>query len=170
MAMSTRMKSDGAVLIRMAMLSESSTIASLLRQAFAEYEPFYTPAAFAATTPTASRIRERWQEGPVWVAIQNSQIVGTVAAVPKRSGLYIRSMAVLPAARGQKIAEKLLHEIQSFAIEHRHQRLFLSTTPFLRPAIRLYENFGFVRTGEGPDELQGTPLYTMEKLLGSKEA
>ena len=49
-------------------MPEASSIASVLRQAFEEYESFYTPDAFAATTPTSEQIRERWSEGPVWVA------------------------------------------------------------------------------------------------------
>lgn len=152
-------------LVRVAAVDESLAIAFVLRQAFREYKPFYTEAAFAATSPTASEIEKRWGEGPVWVAVQNDRVVGTVAAVPKSSGLYIRSMAVLPAARGQGIAWQLLKEIEDFAVKHRHQRLYLSTTPFLQHAIRLYEQFGFVRTNEAPYDLYGTPLFTMEKLL-----
>jgi GNAT superfamily N-acetyltransferase len=158
-------KSYLGLLVRNAVIEEASGIASILLQAFSEYESLYTAAAFAATTPTASQIQERWHEGPVWVAMQNSHIVGTVAAVPKSAGLYIRSMAVLPAARGQRIAGKLLKEIENFAIDHGYQRLFLSTTPFLLHAIRLYEQFGFIRTSDGPYELHGTPLFTMEKFL-----
>jgi len=41
----------------------------------------------------------------------------------------------------------------------------LSTTPFLHPAIALYERCGFARTGEGPVDLAGTPLFTMTKAL-----
>lgn len=74
------------VLIRNAGIDESSSIASVLWQAFIEYESLYTPAGFAATTPSADQIRERWNEGPVWVAVQNGDIVGTVAVVPKGSG------------------------------------------------------------------------------------
>ena len=37
------------------------------------------------------------------------------------------------------------------------------TTPFLSSAIRLYEGFGFRRTNDGPQELLGTPLFTMKK-------
>lgn len=161
-------KSDVHVCIRNAAIEEASAIASILLQAFIEYEALYTPAAFAATTPTASQIEARWHEGQVWVAIQNSNIVGTVAAVPKSSGLYIRSMAVLPAAKGQGIARKLLKEIETFAVDHGYKRLFLSTTPFLQRAIRLYEQFGFIRTGDGPYGLHGTPLFTMEKSLQLK--
>jgi putative acetyltransferase len=161
-------KSDLHVHIRKADIEAASVIASLLRQAFTEYESLYTRAAFAATTPTASQIEARWHEGPVWVTIQNDNIIGTVAAVPKSSGLYIRSMAVLPAARGQGIAGKLLKEIENFAIDHDYKRLFLSTTPFLHRAIRLYDQFGFLRTSAGPHELHGTTLFTMEKSLHLK--
>jgi putative acetyltransferase len=158
-------KTNLDVLIRIATRKQSSVISSVLRQAFEEYEPLYTPAAFAATTPTASQIEERWSEGPVWVAIRCQEIVGTVAAVPKPSGLYVRSMAVLPAAKGQGIARRLLSEIENFATQHHYQRLFLSTTPFLHDAIRLYEHYGFAQTREGPFGLHGTPLLTMEKFL-----
>ena len=156
-------------LIRIATVDESRAIASVLEQAFKEYEPLYTEAAFAATTPTANEIERRWDESPVWLAVQSKRIVGTVPAGPKNSGLYIRSMAVLSTARGQGIAWQLLKEIQDFAGKHRHQHLYLSTTPFLQRAIRLYEQFGFVRTNEGPYDLHGTPLFTMEKLLTSSQ-
>ena len=161
------MKSQSAtdVLIRKAVIEESSAIASVLRQAFIEYEPYYTPDGFAATTPSSAQIHERWNEGPVWVAVQNGNIVGTVAAVPKSSGLYVRSMAVLPAARGQGIAGGLLKEIETFAIRHHHTNLLLSTTPFLKEAIHLYENFGFQRSDEGKHDLFGTPLFTMIKQV-----
>ena len=161
-------KSSLDVLIRNAALNEASAIASVLRQAFVEYESLYTPAAFAATTPSTSQIAARWSEGPVWVAVQNRNIVGTVAAVPKSLSLYIRSMAVLPIARGQGIGVKLLKEVESFAMNNQYRRLFLSTTPFLEQAIRLYERFGFQRTDEGRLDLFGTPLFTMEKSLHLK--
>jgi ribosomal protein S18 acetylase RimI-like enzyme len=161
-------KSDINILIRIAAVDDAMMIASILRQAFIEYESLYTRSAFAATTPTISQVQERWNEGPVWVAVQNDNIVGTVAAVPKGSGFYIRSMAVLPIARGQGIAGKLLKEVERFAIQHQYKRLFLSTTPFLHYAIRLYEEFGFARTREVPYKLHGTPLFTMEKQLHSK--
>ena len=131
------------VLVRNARINESAAIASILRQAFNEYEPLYTPLAFVATTPTSDQIQKRWGEGPVWVAVQYKKLVGTVAAVPKPNGLYIRSMAMLPFARGQGIAVQLLKVVESFAVSDHHKYLFLSTTPFLTNAIRLYESFGF---------------------------
>jgi len=74
-------------------------------------------------------------------------------------------MAVVPAARGQSVGELLLRQVESYATERGYARLVLSTTPFLHRAIRLYEKFGFTRNGDGPHELAGTPLFTMEKIL-----
>jgi len=76
---------------------------------------------------------------------------------------------VLPVARGQGIAMQLLEEVESFAIANQHARLFLSTTPFLTSAIRLYERFGFQRNDKGPDDLFETPLFTMVKQLEHAE-
>jgi GNAT superfamily N-acetyltransferase len=79
--------------------------------------------------------------------------------------LYIRGMAVQPSARGLHLGELLLTCIEHFAFGQGFERMFLSTTPFLNHAIRLYEGFGFKRTGEGPYDLHGPPLFTMQKLL-----
>jgi GNAT superfamily N-acetyltransferase len=137
-----------------------------LLESFVEYESLYTPDGFAATAITGEQIVARIGEGPVWVAVRVEEIVGTVSGVANAESLYIRGMAVLPAARGERIGALLLTQIEEFARIRGFSRLFLSTTPFLDQAIRLYERFGFRRTSEGPDELFGTPLFTMEKLPG----
>jgi len=151
--------------VRLANITEAPSIQSVLHQAFLEYESFYTPEALSSTTPTAERIRQRWKEGPVWVAVQNNRIIGTVSAVPKSEALYIRSMAVLPSARGQGIGRMLLQAVEGFARARGYSRLFLSTTPFLLRAIQLYEHFGFRRSDDGPNNLFGTSLFTMVKTL-----
>jgi GNAT superfamily N-acetyltransferase len=151
-------------LVRRAIVEESPIIARVLYRAFVEFEAQYTPAAFAVTTPTADEIQKRWSEGPVWVTAQGDQLVGTISSIPKREGLYIRSMAILPSARGRGIGHLLLQAVEQFAMEQSFRRMFLSTTPFLAGAIRLYERFGFCRTNDPPHELFGTPLFTMVKL------
>jgi putative acetyltransferase len=151
--------------IRMARAEDAPAIASVLERAFAEYAPLYTPEAYAATTPGIDELAARVRKGPVWLALQGEEAVGTVSALAKPEGLYIRSMAVLPSARGLGIGFWLLTEIATFAETHGCRRLSLSTTPFLHRAIHLYETFGFRRTGEGPHDLFGTPLLTMEKTV-----
>lgn len=158
-------QSQASIQIRKANPDEAPSIASVLYRSFLEYKPYYTPEAFAVTTPTSDRVLERLREGPVWVALQHDHIVGTASAVAKGEGLYLRGMAVLPEARGQRIGWRLLEHIERFAAKKGFKRLFLSTTPFLKAAIRLYEHFGFRRVSEGPYDLFGTPLFTMAKTL-----
>jgi ribosomal protein S18 acetylase RimI-like enzyme len=157
------------VLIRLAVWEDASSIASVLHESFIEYKPLYTEEGFAATTPKTAQIRNRIEEGPVWVVSDNDAIVGTVSVVQKEDSLYIRGMAIVPAARGRRIGELLLRQVEDFAVERSFKRLLLSTTPFLERAIQLYEDYGFKRSSGGPDNLFGTPLFTMEKILESPD-
>lgn len=159
----SRLKANPNIEIRAAEASDADTIARILAEAFAEYRPLYTAEAYAATTPKSDVILNRFREGQIWVALLDEQIVGTVSAVRRDADVHIRSMAVLPKARGNRIGERFLEYIENFAARSNFRRLTLSTTPFLQPAVRLYERFGFVRNGT--DDLHGTPLITMEKNL-----
>lgn len=160
------MKKDvSEIVIRLAAEDDARAVASVLRESFAEYERLYTREGFDATTPAATAVLRRIEEGPVWVALVDGIIVGSVSVVPKDEALYVRGMGIAPSARGRGIGELLLKRVESFASERGFRRLFLSTTPFLHRAIRLYERHGFERTGEGPDNLFGTLLFTMEKFL-----
>jgi GNAT superfamily N-acetyltransferase len=170
-------KGAGAICLRMATPADADSVASVLSESFAEYKPLYTPGGYAATTPTAEQIRARWEEGPVWVAVSDvggdvgggvsdvGVVVGTVSAVLRGEELYVRSMAVVPSARGRRVGESLLARVEEFARAHGHARLTLTTTPFLSRAIRLYERAGFRPSSRGPLELFGTPLFEMSKDL-----
>jgi GNAT superfamily N-acetyltransferase len=153
------------VVIVRASLDDVDAIAGILLDAFREFEPLYTPGGFRATTPTAPEIAARFHEGPVWIARLDGRPIGTVAAVPRGDEVYVRSMAVTPAARGAGAAAALLEAVTRFSTAHGARRLRLSTTPFLHGAIRLYERAGFQRLPE-PLDLHGTLLFTMVKDIG----
>lgn len=147
--------------IRLATRDDLGTVSSLMYDSFVEYKPAYTDAGFAATTPTPEQLATRLSEGPIWVAVRDETVLGTVSVVHRGDDLYIRGMAVLPQARGLRLGDMLLQTVEAYAREHDCRRLTLSTTPFLARAISLYERFGFERTADGPHELFGTPLFTM---------
>jgi GNAT superfamily N-acetyltransferase len=155
----------GGIRIREAGPEDAEAVATVLYESFIEFRSLYTDGGFAATTPNAEQIRVRMVEGPVWVAMREGTAVGTVAAVVKGTRLYMRGMAVLPSARGFRIAARLLEVVEARARLEECGSVFLSTTPFLSGAIRLYEGSGFRRTDEGPHELGGTPLFMMEKNI-----
>lgn len=154
-----------SAVVHLATANEADEITAVLHAAFVEYESLYTPEAFASTTPGAAEVQRRMEEGPVWVALLEDRVVGTLAAVVKNNGLYLRGMGILPEARATGLGRLLLETAEAFARESGVDRLYLSTTPFLERAIRLYESFGFNRTSEGPHDLFKIPLFSMEKLL-----
>src|SRR4030095_15034481 len=162
---STHSRKPDVVQIHPATVSDMEAVAAVLRDAFLEFKSLYTKAAYAETTPDPERLVHRLDEGPIWIARLRGKIIGTMSAVEKPNGIYVRSTAVLPSTRGNRIARMLLEEVESFAVSRRAERLFLSTTPFLHAAINLYEDFGFRRTSEPPHDLFNTPLFTMEKKL-----
>jgi putative acetyltransferase len=166
----TRLQTDtdpagSPISVRRATPEDAEAISSVLLAAFAEYRPLYTDGGFAATTPTPEQVALRIAEGPVWLALSDNTLVGTVSAVSKGAGLYVRGMAVLPVARGRHVGDLLLQCVENFASANAQSHLFLSTTPFLARAIRLYERWGYLPTREGPHDLFGTPLFTMVKDL-----
>jgi ribosomal protein S18 acetylase RimI-like enzyme len=107
---------SSALHIRFALLADAPAMAAVLAEAFAEFKAYYTPGAFAATTLSASVIVERRREGPLWVAEWQGLIVGTASAVPKGTALYVLSVAVRPAARGQRLGQALMRHVEAYAV------------------------------------------------------
>ena len=153
--------------IRRATSQDAASVASVLEQAFVEYRELYTEKGYAATVITADEVKARMAEGPMWVAIDNARIVGTVSAVAKGAALYVRGMGIAPEARGKRLGQLLLQHVEAFAVANNYKKLTLSTTPFLLRAITLYEHFGFIRSEEATPGLFGTPLFNMFKNLSS---
>ncbi|HTU40778.1 MAG TPA: GNAT family N-acetyltransferase [Candidatus Aquilonibacter sp.] len=150
--------------IRRADPENAAAIASVLYESFVEFKSLYTDRAFAATVLDRDQVLRRILEGPVWIALRDDMIIGTAGAIPKGDSAYIRGMAVLPSARRSGAGSALLKRVREWASGEKCSRLFLSTTPFLHSAICLYEKFGF-RQEDGVQDMFGTPLITMEKIL-----
>jgi ribosomal protein S18 acetylase RimI-like enzyme len=151
--------------IRTARPNDAAEIAKILAETFAEYKSLYTPEAFAMMTPGKDEIEKRFSEaGRIWVAALEGEIVGTVSVVNRNESLYIRSLAILPAAQGLRIGERLLTEVENYSVAGGFKILTLSTGAFLPRALRLYDKFGFTQRGVG--DFYGTRLIAMEKRLG----
>ena len=152
---------SSAASVRAATQTDIPAIADTLREAFTPFERLYTPAAFAATVVSVDDLRNRWAHGPTWVAELNGEVVGTVGAIPRLEEFYVRSMAVRPTAQGHGVGQQMLQIAEDAAVLRGYRHVQLSTTPFLRAAIRLYERNGYQRSGVA--DLFGTPLIVMTK-------
>jgi ribosomal protein S18 acetylase RimI-like enzyme len=126
--------------------------------------PFIRLPVFALRPRPPTRLCGALPKGPTWIALENQEVVGTVSAVAREDEIYVRSMAVVPSARGRGIASHLLDAVKVFAVSRSARRLTLTTTPFLTGAIRLYEQAGFYRTAAALDP-HGTPLFAMVREL-----
>lgn len=146
--------------------NDSQAISDLLLAAFGEFKSEYMPGAFEYTTPNAEIVHGRFDEGPLWVAMDGDVMVGTVSGLPEPERFYIRSMAVKPGIQGCGIGKKLLDLLEGHAHEQGFKRLYLYTTYVLPAAQRLYEKNGFYVLRETPpDEWFDMPGLEMEKIL-----
>lgn len=155
-----------AVDVRLATPDDASEISRVLFESFSTFRDAYTPEAFEVVTPSPDAIFARFAEGPMWVASVNETIVGTASVLPEPEWLYIRSLGVVPEARGLGIANKMLAAIEEYAVAEGFDKLFLYTTYFSTGAIELYEKNGFTRGRDTTaEEWYGTPGLAMEKSL-----
>lgn len=152
--------------VRRAEPGDEATIAGLIFEAFTPFRDQYTPGAFEYTAATADMIRERFAEGPIWIAYADGEPVGTVSGLPEEERFYIRSMAIRPSAQRGGIGQQLLDTLEAFALEAGFKRLYLYTTFVLPGAKRLYKKNGFYVLREtAPEEWYGMGGLEMEKLL-----
>lgn len=152
--------------VRRANADESEAISELLLESFGLFESEYTPGAFEYTTPNTDVVRGRFDEGPVWVAVDGEVMIGTVSGLPETDRFYIRSMAVRPDAQGRGIGQDLLEVSEAFARDEGFKRTYLYTTHVLPGAKRLYEKNGFYVLRETqPEEWFDMGGLEMEKKL-----
>jgi N-acetylglutamate synthase-like GNAT family acetyltransferase len=103
------------VTVRPATARDADPISRMLLETFPGYRRNYAPEAAAILTPTAEQIEVRLEEGPIWVAEMDGDIVGSVSLRIEPEGLCIRSAAVRKDARGLGIWLKLLGAVKEFA-------------------------------------------------------
>ena len=151
------------VKIRRAVPNDASAVAALLYKSFVEYKSLYTEKGFDATTPGIEEIENRINKKSVWLVMDGNTIAGTVSVFSQKDQLWVRSLAVNPDARGKGIGKLLMDHVHEMAFANGCSLIKLTTTPFLLPAIKLYEQFGF--EAKGKDDLFGTPLIWMIKSL-----
>src|SRR2546423_4725524 len=94
--------------LRLAESEDASIVATVLLKSFVDYKALYTDKGFAATTPSGQEVLERLKEGPIWLVVDEGEIVGTASAVLKGDSLYIRGMAGSPAGRAQRVCGPII--------------------------------------------------------------
>jgi len=152
-------------IIRKALFKDVREIHRVLQESFEPYQGEYTEQAYQATVVSQKEIEKRISdpEIEVLVAFYDDQIVGTVMInLQGEDDLYVRSMAVTPNSQGKGIGRAILEQIQSRAVVKGCKTISLECYEPLKSAIKLYERFGFRRTGR-KRYYHGITIFEMKK-------
>ncbi len=148
-------------------IKDASVIHSILYDAFKYIEPLYTKEAFEATVVSISDLERRIKnhEYDVLIAHFNNEAAGTASLkLDGAHNLYLMSMAVAPKFHGKGLGNAILKEVQKIALHRDCLTISLETSEPLKNAIRLYEKFGFKRTGMKRD-YHGVTIFEMVKQI-----
>lgn len=82
-------------------------------------------------------------DGYIFFARFNGEIVGTVALINEEECYELSKMAVSPKYRGMKIGQQLMDKCIDFSREKGWKKIMLYSNRSLTPAINLYRKVGF---------------------------
>jgi GNAT superfamily N-acetyltransferase len=160
------------ITLHAARLSELDDLSRLLDEAYAEFRPHVPAPLWRAYLAEIVDVRSRLDGSELIVAERAGRRVGTVGFYPEasRSALEcwplgwasIRTLAVLPGARGEGVGAALVRECLARAREWGVVAVGLHTNPFMAEANRLYERLGFRRASEF--DLEIGEMFTGRRL------
>jgi len=81
--------------------------------------------------------------GEIFFAVDDGEVLGTVALISDGDEFELAKMAVTPAAQGRKVGSRLMEACISFAREAGKAAIYLDSNTKLDAAIHLYRKFGF---------------------------
>jgi ribosomal protein S18 acetylase RimI-like enzyme len=161
----------GEVKIRGAVRDEVQEIHRVLSESFETYRISYTQEAYNATVVSPEEIQKRIDDPAieVLVAVYDDEIVGTATISLKgKEEFYIASMGVRPATQGKGTGRRILEEIQRRARQKKCKTISLECYEPLGSAIKLYERFGFRRTGR-KRAYHGIEIFEMKKETNPRQ-
>jgi len=83
-------------------------------------------------------------DGFIWLAVIDSEIVGTAALIKEHAEIYeLGKMSVAPAWRGKGISKLLIETCLEKARELKAWKIQLFSNHQLKAALKLYEQYGF---------------------------
>lgn len=152
---------SGIVLSRCADAAQFAAILGLVHEAFGALTP-----PSGALNETLDDVAARFKAGPILLAHDSGELVGSVYCALKGDGLYLTRMAVRPDRQKQGIGRALLVAAEAEARALGARKLTLRVRTNLPDNRAYFERAGFRVTGQGQDP--GRPPYdAMERPLAS---
>lgn len=127
--------------VRSAVAADLPAVHGLISAAYAEFEPWLTPANWVRMTGNIAQVVEPGAPGRLRVGYLGDQLVPPEWAV-------IRVLAVDPALRGRGVARALTEDCLAMARADHAPAVGLHTAEMMVAARALYEGAGFARHRE----------------------
>ncbi|MCA1835557.1 MAG: GNAT family N-acetyltransferase [Actinobacteria bacterium] len=139
--------------VRPAVTEDLPAVRRIVTAAYAEFEPWLTPANWAVLRSNITTVIESGIPGLLRVAQLDGQLAGTVTYLPPGPKDYrrvppewavIRVLGVDPALRGRGVARALTADCLALAQADHAPAVGLHTAEMMVAARALYEHAGFV--------------------------
>ena len=148
---------NAQTLVRDAQADELDQVASMMRDAYLEYQAHFPPDVWERYAQNILDVRSRLDVSELIVAERDGQVVGSVTLYPNVVSTEqgwppgwagVRLLAVHPDARGQGIGRVLMNECLRRSRHRQAPAIGLHTSDIMKVARALYERMGFVRAPE----------------------
>jgi len=135
-----------SIILRPATLSDAPAIATTIAAAFAQYAGRLAPESGALSETAASITSELSNGGGAIVAERNGSLLGCVMTKLEEGDLYFGRLAVLPSARGQNLARRLVEAVEAEARTRGLPGIRLGVRIALPDNQRLFASLGYRET------------------------
>lgn len=126
--------------IRLAGSDDVASVAYCVCRAFIHY----IPRIGKQPGPMLDDYRDLVEQGVVYVACAQQEVVGAVVLLETDEGFCIETIAVSPQAQGQGIGSKLLKFCEIIAQQKGYSSIYLSTHRLMHESQAVYAHVGYV--------------------------
>lgn len=126
--------------IRLATAQDAAGVAYCVCQAFIHY----IPRIGKQPGPMLDDYQALVEQGAVYVAFRQSEIVGALVLLETDEGFCIETIAVLPSAQGLGIGSRLLSFSEDKARRQGYISIYLSTHRLMHESQAVYAHVGYV--------------------------
>ncbi|HTB35958.1 MAG TPA: GNAT family N-acetyltransferase [Reyranella sp.] len=133
-----------SLLLRAATAVDAPTVAAIIAASFEEYRGKLEPESGAFRETAEDIAAELAHESGAIIAERNGKIVGCVMLKLVEDDLYFGRLSVVPAARGQGVARRLIEAVEDEARRRELAGVRLGVRIVLTENQRLFTQLGYV--------------------------
>jgi predicted N-acetyltransferase YhbS len=146
------MNASDSPILRTATVADAPALAVTIAAAFEQYRGRLVPESGAFRETPAAIAAELAGGADAILAEQNGTVVGCVMVKPVEGDLYFGRLSVLPAARGQRLARRLVEAVEAEARRRGLAGVRLGVRIVLTGNQRLFRSLGYVETSREAHE------------------